>query len=55
MTEKDVAGPVEETIRLGRSMGINSTPTLVLPDGRVMPGYREAAELRKLINETSSK
>ena len=45
----DAGKGVDETVRLAQSLGIKATPTLVLPDGRVMPGYREAAEIRKLL------
>jgi thiol:disulfide interchange protein DsbC len=40
---------VDETIMLGESLGIHSTPTLVLPDGRVMPGYKRAPDLKNLL------
>ena len=42
---------VDDTLKLGASVGIDSTPTLVLPDGRVMPGFKDAAALRKLLRE----
>lgn len=41
--------PVDDTIRFAESAGITVTPTLVLPDGRVMPGFREAAALKVLL------
>lgn len=40
---------VDETIKLAKSLGITATPTLVLPDGRVMPGFRDAAAIRQLL------
>jgi thiol:disulfide interchange protein DsbC len=46
---KDVKKPVDETIKFAESIGINSTPTLVLPDGRIMPGFLEAAAIKELI------
>ena len=46
------AKPVEETMRYAESIGISSTPTLIFPDGRIMPGYRESGELQKLIDGT---
>jgi thiol:disulfide interchange protein DsbC len=42
---------VDRTIKLARELGIGSTPTLILPDGRVAPGYREAEEILKLLKE----
>ncbi|MBI5657287.1 MAG: DsbC family protein [Geobacter sp.] len=48
-TDKDARGPVDESIKLGESLEITATPALVLPDGTVMMGFREAAELKKLL------
>jgi protein-disulfide isomerase len=42
---------IEENIRFGRDRGINSTPTIVLGDGRVVTGYKGAAELSALIKK----
>jgi len=41
---------VDRTIRKARELGIGSTPTLVLPDGRLAPGYRSAEDIVKLVN-----
>ncbi|GAB4290490.1 MAG: bifunctional protein-disulfide isomerase/oxidoreductase DsbC [Thiohalomonadaceae bacterium] len=44
--------PVAQHLALGRSFGVNATPTLVLDDGTVIPGYlppeRLAQELDRL-------
>jgi thiol:disulfide interchange protein DsbC len=40
---------VDETLALVQKLGINSTPTLVLPDGRVLPGYKKADDLLQLL------
>jgi thiol:disulfide interchange protein DsbC len=40
---------VDENIKLVEKLGITSTPTLVLPDGRVLPGYKDAKVLISLI------
>jgi thiol:disulfide interchange protein DsbC len=48
-TDKDRKEPVDETLKLGESLGITGTPTLVLPNGTVVTGYKEAGELKKLI------
>lgn len=50
-TEKDRKEPVDETIKLGESLGISGTPTLVLPDGSILPGYREASEIKKMLKQ----
>ena len=44
---------VDRSIKLAQSLGIGSTPTMILPDGRISPGYMPADKLLKLINEKS--
>lgn len=44
------AEAVDQTIALARRFGINSTPTIVLPDGRPFSGYRDAEALLKLLD-----
>jgi thiol:disulfide interchange protein DsbC len=39
----------EETLRLAERLNIRGTPTLILPDGRVVTGYRDANALKQLI------
>jgi len=39
------ANPVDEHVRLGQEVGVEGTPTIVMDDGRVLPGYAPAAEL----------
>lgn len=41
---------VDENIRLAQKLGINSTPTMVFSDGRVVAGAKTAAEILTLIN-----
>lgn len=45
---------VDETIALAGELGIRSTPTLVLPGGQVMPGYKKADDLLVLLGGKSS-
>jgi thiol:disulfide interchange protein DsbC len=45
----DTAKSVDDSIRFAEAVGINSTPTLILPDGRVMPGFQDAEAMRKLL------
>ena len=40
---------VDESLKLGEKLGIQSVPTLILPDGRVLPGYKDAKTLLALI------
>ena len=47
---KDQKQPVDETIRIGESLGIDGTPVLVLPDGRIIAGFRNAEAILKLLH-----
>ncbi len=47
---KDAKEPVDASIKLAESLGITGTPTLVLPNGRIVSGFREADKIRKLLN-----
>ena len=40
---------VDETLATAQQLGITSTPTLILPDGTVLPGYKKAADLLKAL------
>lgn len=40
---------IDKNIALGRELGIDSTPTIILPDGRVIPGAIPAEKLIELI------
>lgn len=40
----------EINIQLARELGIRSTPTLVLPDGQIAPGYKQVPDLLTLID-----
>lgn len=39
--------PVERNIRLGGSLGINGTPTIIMGDGTMVPGFVPASELER--------
>jgi thiol:disulfide interchange protein DsbC len=41
---------VEETMRLADRLKIQGTPTMILPDGRMISGYMEAEALLSLLN-----
>jgi len=45
------APEVDDTIRLAGELGITSTPTLVLPDGRLKPGFRTAEAIITLLDD----
>jgi thiol:disulfide interchange protein DsbC len=40
---------VDENIRLAEKLGINSLPTLILPDGKIISGYIDSKTLMNLI------
>ena len=40
---------VDDSIKLGERLGLASVPALIFPDGRVMPGYKDAKTLLGLI------
>ena len=40
---------IDQTLAIGPDLGIQSTPTLVLPNGLVMPGFKTADDLIKRI------
>lgn len=43
--------PVEKNIKLGRSLGINSTPTLILANGERVSGGLSAAQLQDVLDK----
>ncbi|GFE58270.1 DsbC family protein [Geobacter sp. AOG1] len=52
---KDTAKPVDDTIKYAESIGISSTPTMILPDGRIIVGFKKAEELKALMSTVSDK
>lgn len=42
---------VDDNIRLAESLGISATPTIILPDGAIVPGYKDADTLVNLIKQ----
>ncbi|MDN3524453.1 DsbC family protein [Halomonas sabkhae] len=41
--------PVEEQYHLGLELGVQGTPAIIMPDGRLVPGYVPAERLAKLL------
>ena len=41
--------PVEAQYKLGQSLGVTGTPAILLDDGSLIPGYRPAKDLAKLL------
>jgi thiol:disulfide interchange protein DsbC len=48
--KKECDNPVREDIELGHSLGVTGTPTIVLENGRVVPGYVPAASLKRMLD-----
>jgi thiol:disulfide interchange protein DsbC len=53
---KDIPPPscettqIDENIRLAESLGITGTPTLILENGMVIPGFLESEKLLEIID-----
>jgi thiol:disulfide interchange protein DsbC len=45
----DPARPVDDSIRFAESIGINSTPTLIFPDGSIVAGVLNVADMRGIL------
>ncbi|HKL48526.1 MAG TPA: DsbC family protein [Desulfuromonadales bacterium] len=43
------APAIDANIALAKKLGINSTPTLILPEGYIEPGYKTADQLLRLL------
>lgn len=52
---KQCENPVRDHYTMGRSLGVNGTPTLVLENGEVVPGYVPAQRLVQMIEAERSK
>lgn len=48
---KTCDNPVADQLALGRELGVSGTPAIVLEDGEMIPGYRPAADLAKVLDE----
>ncbi len=49
LEQKYCPNPVKEQYELGQSLGIRGTPTIILQDGRLIPGYISATDLARLL------
>lgn len=52
--KKTCANPVDQHMTLVERLGITGTPTLMLEDGRLLPGYVPAQRLSQLLDEGQS-
>ena len=46
---KTCVNPVADQYELGQQIGLSGTPTIVLADGRMLPGYTPAAQLAEIL------
>ena len=42
---------VDDNIKLAQKLGISGTPALIMPDGRLVPGYIDAAAIIKQVDK----
>lgn len=40
---------LDENIKLAEKLGISGTPAIILPDGKVIPGYKDAKGIMEMI------
>ncbi|NTV14741.1 MAG: DsbC family protein [Desulfobulbaceae bacterium] len=41
---------IKNNLELGKSLGVFSTPTMIMPDGRVVPGSKSADDIFRVLN-----
>lgn len=51
ITKNNCENPVAEQYRLGGDIGITGTPSLILPDGSIIPGYVTAEKLANALGQ----
>lgn len=47
--------PIDRNVALAESLGINGTPTVILPDGSIIPGAPSSAKLDQMLNNAVGK
>jgi len=50
---KDCVNPVKDQFELGQAFGVTGTPSIVLDNGELVPGYVPAERLKKILEERS--
>ncbi|SEA71933.1 thiol:disulfide interchange protein DsbC [Thiothrix caldifontis] len=51
---KECTNPVAEQFELGQKLGVNGTPALLTMDGMMIPGYRPADQLAKMLDDAKA-
>jgi protein-disulfide isomerase len=54
MESKAIKDEVDQTLALSKELGINGTPTLIIGETTVLPGYVSAEELNKKLKDSKS-
>lgn len=47
--------PVDKVLKLGRSLGVNSTPTLIMANGERVTGGLSAPDLREMLDQATAR
>lgn len=53
MKSKEIQAQVNQNSELVKTLGINGTPTLIIGESKVVPGFMGAEELTKMLKETT--
>lgn len=51
----DCDHPLDKVLRLGRSLGVNSTPTLIMANGERVTGGLSAPDLREMLDQATAR
>jgi protein-disulfide isomerase len=51
MKSKEILAQVDRNSELAKTLGINGTPTLIIGESKVVPGFVSAEELNKILKE----
>ena len=52
--EKKCDNPVEKQFALGRAVGVRGTPSLILENGQLVPGYVQPLELLDILEQNKT-
>lgn len=55
IASKECDNPVAKEFELGQKLGVNGTPALFTEDGTMIPGYRPADQLVKILDDMKTK
>jgi protein-disulfide isomerase len=53
MKSKGIQAQINRNSELAKVLGINGTPTLIIGEGKVVPGFLRAEEVNKMLKETT--